>query len=103
LNGAQANAYLASSGARPTGYLLDARGEIGRAYGARTTPHMYVVNPAGNLVYAGAIDDRPTADAADIEGARNHVLAALSELRAGTPVSVSTSRPYGCNVKYSAS
>jgi hypothetical protein len=100
MSGTEAGAYLASSGARPAHYLLDPRGEVGRAYGAVTTPHMYVVNGAGTLVYAGAIDDRPTADADDVEGARNHVLAALAELRAGTPVSVATSRPYGCNVKY---
>jgi hypothetical protein len=103
MNGAEARAILTSSGARPAAYLLDPRGDVGRAYGARTTPHMYVINPAGNLVYAGAIDDRPTADPDDIEGARNHVLAALSELRAGNAVSVPTSRPYGCNVKYAAS
>ena len=91
------------AGAGPTAYLLDPRGEVGRAYGALTTPHMYVIDGAGTLVYAGAIDDRPTSDPDDINGARNHVLAALSELKAGTPVSVPTSRPYGCNVKYAES
>ena len=100
MDGAEANAFVASSGARPAAYLLDPSGEVGRAYGAITTPHMYVINGAGTLVYAGAIDDRPTADPDDIEGARNHVLAALADLRAGRPVSVPTSRPYGCNVKY---
>ena len=100
MDGAETNAFLASSGASPTAYLLDPRGEVGRAYGAMTTPHMYVINGEGTLVYAGAIDDRPTADPDDIEGARNHVLAALAELRAGRPVSVPSSRPYGCNVKY---
>jgi hypothetical protein len=100
MSNAEARAYLASSGARPAAYLLDPSGEVGRAYDARTTPHMYVVNGAGTLVYAGAIDDRPTADPADVEGARNHVLAALSELKTGTAVSVATSRPYGCSVKY---
>ncbi len=100
MDAAEARAVVAESGARPTHYLLDPRGEVGRRFGARTTPHMYVVDGTGSLAYAGAIDDRPTADAADIDGARNHVLAALSELRAGRPVSVPTSRPYGCNVKY---
>jgi AhpC/TSA family len=100
MNGAQARAFIASAGARPAAYLLDPRGDVGRAYDARTTPHMYVVNGAGTLVYAGAIDDKPTGDPADVEGARNHVLAALSELKAGRPVSVPTSRAYGCNVKY---
>ncbi len=102
MNGAEAGDFVATAGARPTFYLLDPRGEVGRAYGARTTPHMYVINGTGSLVYAGGIDDRPTADTADIDGARNHVLAALSELKAGRPVSVPTSRPYGCNVKYAA-
>ena len=100
MSGAEARAYLARSGARPAHYLLDPGGQVGRAYDARTTPHMFVVNGAGTLVYAGAIDDRPTANPADIEGARNHVLAALSELKAGRAVSVATSRPYGCSVKY---
>ncbi|MGZ8282985.1 MAG: hypothetical protein ACXWUN_08560, partial [Allosphingosinicella sp.] len=100
LRGTEANAFLASSGARPAAYLLDPRGDVGRAYDARTTPHMYVINAAGTLVYAGAIDDRPTSNPEDIEGARNHVLAALADLRAGRAVSVPTSRPYGCSVKY---
>ena len=100
MSGAEAKAFVARSGAHPAAYLLDPRGTVGRAYGARTTPHMYVVDARGTLVYAGAIDDRPTANPADIEGARNHVLAALSELEAGRAVSVATSRPYGCSVKY---
>jgi hypothetical protein len=103
MNGAEANAFLARSEARPAHYLLDPGGDVGRAYGARTTPHMYIVNGTGSLVYAGAIDDRPTANPADIDGARNHVLAALSDLRAGRAVSVATSRPYGCTVKYADS
>lgn len=100
MSGAQADARLAATGSSPTAYLLDPQGRVGRAYGARTTPHMYIVNASGTLVYAGGIDDKPTANPADIPGARNHVLAALAEIRAGRPVSVSTSRPYGCNVKY---
>ena len=91
---------LAQAGARPSAYLLDPAGAVGRAYDAKTTPHMYVVNKAGTLVYAGGIDDKPTANPADVNGARNHVLAALSELKAGKAVSVTTSRPYGCAVKY---
>ena len=80
--------------------LYDPTGEVGKAYGAKTTPHMYIIDAKGTLVYAGGIDDKPTPDKADIAGARNHVLAALGELKAGKPVSVATSRPYGCNVKY---
>ena len=100
MNAAQARAFVAGAGARPTAYLLDPGGDVGRAYAARTTPHMYIISPAGRLVYAGGIDDRPTANPADLEGARNHVLAALADLRAGRAVSVATSRPYGCSVKY---
>ena len=100
MSGAEAKALLASAGARPTAYLLDPNGVVGKAYEAKTTPHMYIVNKAGRLVYAGGIDDKPTANPADVNGARNHVLAALSELKAGKAVSVTTSRPYGCAVKY---
>ena len=103
MSGGEAKAFVASAGARPTAYLLDHRGVVGKAYDAKTTPHMYIVNNAGTLVYAGGIDDKPTPRPADIEGARNHVLAALSELKAGKAVSVATSRPYGCAVKYSDS
>lgn len=100
MSGAEARTLVAQSGARPTAYLIDHRGVVGRAYDAKTTPHMYVVDKAGTLVYAGGIDDKPTANPADIAGARNHVTAALTELKAGKPVSVATSRPYGCSVKY---
>jgi len=100
MNGAQARAMVAQQKAQPTAYLLDPKGVVGKGYDAKTTPHMYVIDPAGRLVYAGGIDDKPTADKADIAGARNHVLAALTEMKAGKPVSVATSRPYGCSVKY---
>lgn len=103
MSGAEAKNFVSESGARPTAYLLDPRGVVGKVYDAKTTPHMYVVNRAGTLVYAGGIDDKPTANPADIDGARNHVLAALTELKAGKSVSVATSRPYGCNVKYAES
>ena len=100
MNGAEAKAFVAKAGARPTAYLLDPRGVVGKAYDAKTTPHMYIVNKAGTLVYAGGIDDKPTAKPADVDGARNHVLASRAELEAGKAVSVATSRPYGCAVKY---
>lgn len=103
MNGTEAKALVAKAGARPTAYLLDPRGVVGKVYDAKTTPHMYVVNKAGTLVYAGGIDDKPTANPADIATARNHVLAALAELKAGKAVSVATSRPYGCSVKYAES
>ncbi len=82
--------------------LMDADGKVGRAYAARTTPHMYIINPAGTLVYAGAIDSKPTANKADIASATNHVKVALAESLAGKPVSTPSTRAYGCAVKYSA-
>ena len=100
MNGAQAKAVVAAQKAQPTAYLLDPEGVVGKSYGARTTPHMYLVNTDGTVVYAGGIDDKPSPNPADISGARNHVLAALAELKAGKAVSVATSRPYGCAVKY---
>lgn len=100
MNGSQAKAYVAEQKAQPTAYLLDAEGMVGRSYGAKTTPHMYIINKAGTLVYRGGVDG-PTPDNAGSKGARNHVLAALGELKAGKPVSVPTSRPFGCSVKYS--
>jgi peroxiredoxin len=100
VSGAEAKAYVAQAGAKPTAYLLDPKGVVGKTYDAKTTPHMYVVNKAGILVYAGGIDDKPTPNPADVKGARNHVLAALAEIKSGKAVSVKTSRPYGCAVKY---
>lgn len=100
---ARARAFAAGQQSRRTDYLLDPNGVVGKSYGAKTTPHMYVINSRGNLVYMGGIDDKPTPDPADIKTAHNFVLAALSELKAGKPVSVPTSRPYGCAVKYSDS
>ena len=83
-----------------TAVLLDPDGTVGRLYGARTTPHMYVINEEGTLVYMGGIDDKPTANSADIEGANNYVKLALNALLAGGTVETTTSRPYGCSVKY---
>jgi hypothetical protein len=80
--------------------LLDPAGTAGRTYGARTTPHMFVINPQGTLVYMGGIDDVPTPREGDLARARQLVDAALTEAMAGRPVSTPTSRPYGCNVKY---
>jgi peroxiredoxin len=97
---AEINVKLKASGASPSAYLLDAEGAVGRAYGAKTTPHMYVIDPKGTLVYAGAIDDKPSTDQSDIAGARNYVAAALDEAMAGKPVTTASSQPYGCGVKY---
>ncbi|NIJ19520.1 peroxiredoxin [Sphingomonas naasensis] len=102
MSGVEAQKFVADQHAAPSAYLLDPQGLIGKGFGAKTTPHMYVIDGDGRLAYNGAIDDKPTADKADIAGARNHVLAALGEMRAGKPVSVPESRPYGCSVKYAA-
>jgi hypothetical protein len=100
MEAAQADAYFAQQNAAPSAVLLDPTGEIGRLYEAKTTPHMFVVNPDGVLIYNGAIDDKPTSDKTDLAGATNYVSAALTEAMAGRAVSTSTSRPYGCGVKY---
>lgn len=94
------NAYLAKMRADPTAALLDSDGKVGRLYGAKTTPEMYVVDPQGKLIYEGAIDDRPTPDVSDIKGADNYLSDALTDATAGKPVTVSYTRPYGCSVKY---
>ena len=102
VQGAEANKLTADRGAAPTAVLLDPKGDVGRAYGAQTTPHMYVITGDGTLVYMGGIDDKPTARLADLKTAKNFVDAALSEMTQGKPVSVTTSRPYGCSIKYSS-
>ena len=80
--------------------LLDPKGIAGKAYGAKTTPHMFIINPEGLLIYKGAIDDKSTADKSDVAGAKNYVLAALNEAQSGKPVSSPSTTPYGCSVKY---
>jgi peroxiredoxin len=100
VDGAGANAVMAKNGHKSTAYLLDADGKVGQAYGAKTTPHMYVIDASGNLAYNGAIDSIPSADQADIPKATQYVTQALGEIKAGKPVSVATTKPYGCSVKY---
>lgn len=94
--------WMQQKKASTTATLMDSDGKAGRAYGARTTPHLYIVDGSGTLVYAGAIDNKPSANPADVAGATNHVKVALAELQAGKAVSQPTTRPYGCSVKYSA-
>ena len=98
----EANKLTAERGAAPSDVLFDPKGDVGRAYGAQVTPHMYVIKGDGTLVYMGGIDDKPTARLADLKTAKNFVDAALSEMTQGKPVSVTTSRPYGCSIKYSS-
>ena len=91
---------LAEQGSAATALLLDSDGQVGLAYGAKTTPHLFVIDAGGNLAYAGAIDDQPSTDAADIPGARSYIAEALEALLAGTPVPLAQTTPYGCSVKY---
>lgn len=102
MTGPQAKAWKAKAGAASTAVLLDPKGTVGRAYEAKTTPHMYVVDKAGRLVYMGGIDDKPTADPASLKGAKNYVQAALADVKAGRAVAQAVTRPYGCSVKYAA-
>lgn len=92
--------WLKRQNAAPSFAMLDPDGKVGRAYGARTTPHMYIIDPQGKLVYAGAIDDKRSTNQADVKTATNYVTSALSEVRAGKRVTVATSTPYGCSIKY---
>ncbi len=100
VDGAAAESIRGQARAAQTAFLLDPDGTTGRAYGAMTTPHLYVIDPKGALRYAGAIDSIPSADTADITKATQYVPQALAELAAGKPVSVTVTRPYGCSVKY---
>jgi hypothetical protein len=100
VDAAAADRLTSSRAAKPTAVLLDAAGRIGRLYDARTTPHMFVIDGSGTLVYMGAIDDRPTASHGSVQGARNNVREALDALAGGRPISVASTRPYGCSVKY---
>lgn len=97
---ADENAYVKRMKAAPTAVLLDPTGQLGHLYGAKTTPHMFIINPQSVWVYDGAIDNKPTTDLGDIPGATNYVSQALKEAMAGKRVSVPATRPYGCSVKY---
>jgi peroxiredoxin len=83
-----------------TALLLDPDGAVGHLYEARTTPDMFVINGEGTLVYKGAIDDQPNPDPATLEGAKNYVVAALADVKAGKPVTTAETKSYGCSVKY---
>jgi peroxiredoxin len=96
----QAQANRVKDGTKSLATLLDSDGKIGRLYGAKTTPHMFVIDPQGNVIYQGAIDDHNSADAADIPKSKNYVAAALDQAMAGQPVTIASTRPYGCGVKY---
>lgn len=97
---AEENEYLEKMHADPTAVLIDPQGKLGRLFGAKTTPEMYVIDPEGKLIYEGAIDNRPTTDVSDINGADNYLSDALTEAIAGKPVEHPYTRSYGCSVKY---
>lgn len=94
------NDWVKAKQAVPAATIMDTGGAIGKAYGARTTPHMYLIDPSGKLVYAGAIDSKPSANPADIKGATNYMVQAIDESLAGKPLSQAVTKPYGCSVKY---
>jgi len=97
---AELQAWQKTKSAAPTATLADADGKIARAYGARTTPHLYIIDPQGMLIYAGAIDSKASSNPADIQSATNYVDQALGEAIAGKAVSRATTQAYGCSVKY---
>jgi peroxiredoxin len=94
------NEIASNDGAARTALLLDPAGQVGRLYGAKTTPDMYIIDPKGTLVYEGAIDDKRSTDLADVKTATNYVKAALDAAMTGKAVPTSATRPYGCSVKY---
>lgn len=100
LEPAQLTAWMKERKATPSAVLMDVDGTAGQAYGARTTPHMYIVNPQGQLVYAGGIDSIPSSNPEDIKRAVNYVKQGLGEALAGKPISQAATRPYGCSIKY---
>ena len=89
-------------GQKSLAVLLDPEGKVGRMYNAQTTPQMVIIDPEGTLLYNGAIDDKPSSRPASLEGAHNYLSAGLEEAMAGQPVSVPTTKPYGCSVKYAS-
>jgi cytochrome oxidase Cu insertion factor (SCO1/SenC/PrrC family) len=96
----QMDEWVRAKGAAPKATLIDGTSAAARAYAAKTTPHMFVVDPSGAIVYAGAIDDRRSARPGDAKLANNYVRAALTEATAGKPVTVASTTPYGCSIKY---
>jgi peroxiredoxin len=99
-NAADWNAILEKTGSRASALLLDPEGKTGLAYGAKTTPHLFVIDAEGRVAYNGAIDDNPSTNSADIPDARPYLVEALEAVLAGEPVPVAQTTPYGCSVKY---
>ena len=99
---AELASWMRGKQAASTATVMDEDGRIGRAYGARVTPHMYIVDPQGKLLYAGAIDSKPSSNPADIATATNYITQGIGELSSGKPLSQATTRAYGCSIKYSS-
>src|SRR3954469_6501039 len=100
LSAEQANTKMAEWKTKQTALVFDPDGKAGRTYGAKTTPHMFVINPEGKIVYEGAIDSKASPNVADLASANNYVKAALDEAMVGKPVTTANTKPYGCSVKY---
>jgi peroxiredoxin len=100
VTGQDAQRIMELTNAAATATILDESGVIGRLYDAKTTPDMYVIDSHGTLVYAGAIDDKPTTDVADIDTAKNYIKMVLDDIKVGRPVSVGETKSYGCGIKY---
>lgn len=100
VSAAAANELSQSRKATPDAVLLDEDGKVGRLYGARTTPHMYIINPEGTLIYMGGIDDKPSTDVADVPTATNYVRTAMAAIKDKKPINPASTTPYGCSVKY---
>jgi peroxiredoxin len=100
MNAEQVRAWMKKVGSHATAVLLDSDARVARAYEAKTTPHMFIVDKRGRLVYMGGIDDRPYTDPASLQGAKNYVALALADLKAGRPIAQPVTRPYGCAVRY---
>lgn len=100
LTATQADKVMTDWKTHQTALLLDPEGKAGRAYGAKNTPHMFVINPDGKVIYEGAIDSKRTPNPADIPSSTNYVKVALDESMAGKPVTNASMQPYGCSVKY---
>lgn len=97
---AKANELTKQKNAAPLAVLMDPTGKVGKMYGAKTTPHMFLIDPKGTLLYMGAIDSIRSTDVDDIAKAKNYIMTALQEAMAGKPVTTPMTRPYGCSVKY---
>ncbi len=96
----EVNQKIAEQGAAPTAYLVDSNGEVGRLYGAQTTPHMFLIDPQGTLIYQGAIDSIASADQTDIPKAENYLSSAYAEAKSGQAIATVQTKSYGCSVKY---